>query len=263
MSVRNKDGFLHRDFHILSVAKYESLIASRIKTVTMLFGIKRGTVRDHEYFGTGFYVSFEGKVFIVTALHVAKRMEGYSYCFHSANQKTFPVMGGFVGCPVPQADWAIIGCFHGCLSQIDIPIDFCNLKPHYQNIGDHCLITGCPEKQLLQIPVTREASVKLNSVVTEIIGISPDAKHIYLGYGKSIVEPPGMSGSPMWKITYSSNGSVLEEEFFLSGIVTRWLSKDEQVVATNGQVFFSYFEQMARKFTKLFPRGDMGSNLDY
>jgi len=251
------------DRHMVSISKYESLIASRIKTVTMLFGIKRGTAGDHEYFGTGFYVGFEGKVFIVTALHVAKRMEDYSHCFHYVNQKTFPVMGGFVGCPVPQADLAIVGCFHECLYQADIPIDFCDLKPHYQNVGDHCLITGCPERQLLQIPVTREASAKLNSVVSEIVGISTDAKHIYLKYGKSIVDPPGMSGSPMWKIAYSSNGSVLEDEFFLSGIVTRWISKDEQVVATNGQVFFSYFEKMVREFSKLFPRGDLGTKFDY
>lgn len=242
---------------MLPINKYESLIASRIKTVTMLFGIKRGTAGEHEYFGTGFYVGFEGKVFIVTALHVAKRMEGYSHCFHSASKKTFPVMGGFVSCPVPESDFAIIGCFHECLSQTDMPIDYYELKPHYQNVGDHCLMTGCPGKQLFQIPVTREASAKLNSVITDIVGLSADAKHIYLKYTQDIVDPPGMSGSPMWKIAYSSDGSVLEGEYLLSGIVTRWISEDEQVVATNGQVFFSYFEKMAREFDKLFPRGDM------
>ncbi len=236
--------------------KYDMLISSRSKSVTMLFGITRDLAKRHEYFGTGFYIRLEKRVYIVTALHVAKRMKNYSHCFHYANGKTFPVMGGYVGCPVPQSDFAVVGCFHECFGEKDIPIDFSKIRPHFQKVSDHCLITGCPSNQLTQIPFLREASAKLNNVVSEIVGTSPDAKHVFVRYKSRLVNPPGMSGSPMWGIGYDRNGCVTEEEYHLSGIVTRWDADKEVVVATNGQVFLAYFERMVQEFTDRFPRKD-------
>lgn len=236
---------------------YEPLIEKRLKSITTLYGVDKKTGKKHEYFGTGFYIKSANRVYIVTALHVAKLMEGKSYLVHSVNGKTFITMGSYVGCPIPGSDFAIVGCFHESLNSDDIAIDLDNVKPHYQNLRDHCLVNGCPDAQLFQIPVTSEITAKMNSLVTEIVGFSDDFLHVYLNYPNGMVDPPGMSGSPIWRIVYDKADNVMEDNLILSGILIRWDSKNEILIATNGQVFKKYITKMIREYDKLFPRTDL------
>lgn len=232
--------------------------------ITTITGASTNKNVPAKYIGTSAYINYNGHTYIASAQHVANKIFQFEYLFHGVGNQNYPIQGHYVATTVPNADFCVMGCFEELLSSKEKVLDFETEKFMSNHSKDaYYMVMGYPGKLHFPMDFINLHQHVLTSVITRLKGINPNKNGDNIlfdpHYPNSLVEPQGMSGSPVWNLNFHleddlENWSV--EKISFAGIVTRWDKNSQSLIATDSELIKQVLPHVTKKFRQLYPRTD-------
>jgi hypothetical protein len=231
------------------------------RTIVALYG---ATDPDYgELVGTGVFVEINDTVFILTADHVVTALQGYpTGAFSNGSDSPHPIQTPFLRCIDPNLDLAILPLPPGSIIRANIiPL---NLSDFADQSGlkerEIIFIHGYPEKESRFSALAKGVySESLPYSTFEGLATWPHFNpnlHFALEYNQSeaqrnemgadawLKDPPGLSGSGVWR-TYqdvSSGWDVRKSKFM--GIIHRWDTEGRSLIGTRVEAIHGFLEPL-------------------
>jgi hypothetical protein len=232
--------------------------------ITTITGVQKDTNIPVEYIGTSVFIKYDGHTFIASAKHVADNLLKYDYLFHGTGTKNFPIRGHWVATTIPDADFGIMGCFEEMITNTEKVLDFDDTIFRSNHAKEaYYLVMGYPEKLHSAFDFMNTHQHVLTSVITRLKGIhsnkNGDNIIFELSYSNNNVDPPGMSGSPVWNLNLHKINTIEDwsvEQITLAGIITSWNKDTESIYGTISELITHVMPHIAEKFIELYPRID-------
>ena len=232
--------------------------------ITTITGVAKDSQTPHKYIGTSVFIKNGGYTYIASAKHVADNLSKYHWLFHGTGEKNFPIQGHWVATTVPDADFGVMGCFEEILTNKEKVLDFDPLKFQSNHSKDaFYLVMGYPGKLHFPMDFINTHQHILTPVITRLKGIHPNKNGdniiFELGYSSGNVEPPGMSGSPVWNLNLHQIDDISEwnvNRITFAGVITRWDKNTESLLGTDVGLIKQVLPHITKKFRELYPRTD-------
>lgn len=232
--------------------------------LTTIVGVRKNPKMPRKYIGTGAFVKYDGHTYIFSAMHVANNIPKYNYLFHGVGPKEFPIQGHWVATAVPNADFGVMGCFEEALTDSEKLLEFDEAKFQSNHSKDaYYLVMGFPAKLHTVFDFINEQQYVLYPMITKLKGIHANKdghKMLFeLSYSKENVQPPGMSGSPVWNLNLHLCESIEEwsvDKITFAGVITRWDEKTQSILGTDSELIKQVLPTITKKFRELYPRED-------